>query len=76
VVSFNDEGHVTRTEMEALLREHGHVTTHAIEHKRHVGAKIGVYNLAGEKVGTPGRLANHEYLFVVSPGSGLYFHTS
>jgi adenine-specific DNA-methyltransferase len=66
VVSFNDEGHVSRAEMEALLGEHGSVTTIDIAYKRHVGAKIGIYNPAGEKVGTPGRLSNREFLFVVS----------
>ena len=35
-------------------------------HKRYVGAKIGIYNPAGEKVGTVGELHNRELLFVVA----------
>jgi adenine-specific DNA-methyltransferase len=32
-----------------------------------VGAKIGIHNPRGEKVGTIGRLRNRELLFVVGP---------
>ena len=37
-----------------------------IPHGRYVGAKIGIHNPRGEKVGTVGRLTNTEYLFVAS----------
>lgn len=65
VVSFSDEGFVTKADMEALLATRGAVTTHEIPHPRYVGAKIGIHNPLGEKVGTVGRLRNVEYLFVV-----------
>ncbi|MFZ5477704.1 MAG: DNA adenine methylase [Myxococcota bacterium] len=68
VVSFSDEGHVTRAELEAMLGEHGEVTTHEVDFKRYVGAQIGIYNPAGEKVGKVGRLRNREHLFVARVG--------
>jgi adenine-specific DNA-methyltransferase len=37
-----------------------------IQHPRYVGARIGIHNPQGEKVGSVGRLRNVEYLFVVS----------
>jgi adenine-specific DNA-methyltransferase len=51
--------------MRELLSKHGEVTTKAIEHDRYVGARIGIYNPKGEKVGKIGHLKNVEYLFTV-----------
>jgi adenine-specific DNA-methyltransferase len=67
VVSFNNEGYVSRAEMEELLGRRGHVTVVEHDHPRYVGAKIGIYNPSGEKVGRPGHLRNKEYLYVVGP---------
>lgn len=67
VVSFNDEGFVGRHEMERILRRRGEVTVIENDYKRYVGARIGVFNPSGEKVGRVGRLRNKEYLYVVSP---------
>ncbi|RMH40528.1 MAG: DNA methyltransferase, partial [Deltaproteobacteria bacterium] len=55
VVSFNNEGYLTRDQMEALLRSlwggRGKVATIERDFKRYVGAQIGIYNPSGEKVG-------------------------
>jgi adenine-specific DNA-methyltransferase len=67
VVSFNDEGFVERSELEAMLSTRGEVHVLARDHKRYVGAQIGIYNPRGEKVGRVGRLRNTEFLFVVAP---------
>lgn len=67
VVSFNDEGFLPRDRAEALLARRGNVRVIEREHARYVGAKIGIYNPQGEKVGTVGRLRNREFLFVVTP---------
>jgi adenine-specific DNA-methyltransferase len=64
VVSFSDEGYVTREQIVALLETRGPVAVHTHDYKRYVGAQIGIHNPAGEKVGTVGRLRNEEYLFV------------
>jgi adenine-specific DNA-methyltransferase len=66
VVSFSDEGYLSRAALEAMLAPRGHVQVVEIPYGRYVGAKIGIHNPRGEKVGTVGRLTNIEYLFVVS----------
>jgi len=71
VVSFNDEGYLSRAEMESMLGElwggRAAVRTIEVDYKRYVGAQIGIYNPQGEKVGKAGRLRNTEYLYVASP---------
>ncbi|SDB30219.1 adenine-specific DNA-methyltransferase [Belnapia rosea] len=64
VVSFNDEGYLGRAALEAMLRPRGPLRVIEIPYGRYVGAKIGIHNPKGEKVGTVGRLTNTEYLFV------------
>jgi adenine-specific DNA-methyltransferase len=66
VVSFNDEGYVSRAEMEGLLSRRGHVEVVEVDFPRYVGARIGIFNPAGIKVGKVGRLRNKERLFIVS----------
>ncbi len=65
VVSFSDEGYIPRERVEEILSRRGPVRTTAIDYKRYVGARIGIYNPAGEKVGEVGRLRNTEYIYVV-----------
>jgi adenine-specific DNA-methyltransferase len=66
IVSFSDEGHVNRHEMETMLSARGHVEVIAVDFKRYVGAQIGIHNPRGEKVGKVSHLRNTEFLFVVS----------
>lgn len=65
VVSFSDEGFLALDRLRALLGDQGRLSEMAIEHPRHIGHRIGVYNPSGEKVGAPGRARNREHLFVV-----------
>lgn len=65
VVSFSDEGHMTLPELRGMLAERGEVREVSIEQPRHIGHRLGVYNLAGKKVGKPGAANNREHLFVV-----------
>ena len=68
VLSFNDEGFLSREDLAALLGDvfpGAEVTEHAHAFQRYVGARIGIYNPRGEKVGRVGRLTNHELLYVV-----------
>jgi adenine-specific DNA-methyltransferase len=67
VVSFNDEGYLDRAAAEALLGERGvvHVIEH--DHKRYVGAQIGIFNPSGHKVGKISHLRNKELIYVVGP---------
>ena len=66
VISFSDEGFLDRAALETMLRPRFHLRVIAIPHERYVGAKIGIHNPRGEKVGTVGRLTNTEYLFIAS----------
>jgi adenine-specific DNA-methyltransferase len=65
VVSFSDEGFLARAELEALLSERGHVEVLTRDYKRYVGAQIGIYSPAGERVGEVSHLRNTELVYVV-----------
>lgn len=66
LVSFSDEGYMTTDEVAEGLSTRGELTRIDIEgHPRYVGARIGIHNLEGEKVGTVGHLTNTECLFLV-----------
>ena len=66
IVSFNDEGYLGRDQLVQMLSGRGEVQVIEIARPRYVGARIGIHNPKGEKVGAVGRLRNVEYLFVVS----------
>lgn len=71
LVSFNNEGHIGRTEMESILGQSGYVTVIETDFKRYVGAQIGIYNPSGDKVGAVSHLRNKEYLYVVSKDASV-----
>lgn len=70
IVSFNNEGYLPRERMEEMLASlwngRGRVVTIENDFKRYVGARIGIYNPRGEKVGKVSHLRNKEYLYIVS----------
>ncbi len=74
VVSYSDEGFLPRDQMDALLTQAagpgGRVRAVETDFPRYVGAKIGIYNARGEKVGRVGRLMNREFVFVVERAGG------
>lgn len=67
MVSFSSEGFLSRDAIEGILGERGDV--HVIErgHRRYVGSRIGIYNPAGQRVGTASHHTNTEYVYVVVP---------
>ena len=67
VVSFSSEGFLSRDELEALLRRRGELAVLSSDYPRYVGARIGIYNPRGVKVGRVGHLRNTEYVYVVAP---------
>lgn len=67
VVSFSNEGYLSREEMEGLLATRGEVATFEHDFKRYVGAQIGIHNPRGERVGAVSHLRNKEFLYVVTP---------
>jgi adenine-specific DNA-methyltransferase len=69
VVSCNDESWVTPEQVDGWLRDAGHedVAVLDFDNPRYVGARIGIYNGAGHKVGTVNRLRNVEHVLVAGP---------
>ena len=66
VISFNNEGFISKEEMEAILLQKGKVLTIEKDYKRYVGAQIGIHNPSGKKVGKVSHLRNTEFIYVVS----------
>ena len=64
VLSYNDESFLTLDELLDICGIRGHVACLAFPSTRYVGARIGIHNPRGERVGTVGRLRNVEYLLV------------
>ncbi len=64
VLSYNDESWMTLDELVDMCSVRGHVEVLAFTSARYVGARIGIHNPAGERVGSVGRLRNLEYVLV------------
>ena len=71
VASVSDEGYHDPADVAALLAERGHVAALAVNLPRYVGARIGIHNPAGERVGTVSHVRNLEYLIVSGPDRAL-----
>jgi adenine-specific DNA-methyltransferase len=66
IVSFNDEGFQTRSELEASLREYGDIYVISKDFKRYVGARIGIHNPEGKRVGEVSHVRNEEYIYLLA----------
>lgn len=75
IVSFNDEGYLTREQIMGMLTPLGPVAVIDHDHPRYVGCKIGIHNQRGEKVGRVGRLRNTEHFFIAGDGAGRFVET-
>lgn len=68
LASFSNEGYVSREEMEGLLSawtgSRRRVKVIEVDHPRYVGARIGIYNPSGVKVGRVSHTRNKEFLFL------------
>jgi adenine-specific DNA-methyltransferase len=64
VLSYNDESWIGLADLVEMCSVRGHVEVLGFASARYVGAKIGIHNPAGLKVGAPGRLENIEYVLV------------
>ena len=67
LISFSDEGYLKRSELEEILGAHGSVEVMERDHPRYVGARIGIHNQQGVKVGKVSHVKNREFLFLVRP---------
>lgn len=66
VLSFSNEGFISKEELEKMLTKWGKLVIYSIDYKRYVGAQIGIYNPKGIKVGNIKNLYNKEFLYLVS----------
>lgn len=77
IVSCSNEGYMPGPQMEALLGEivgagrpgGGRVVSMEYDFRRYIGARIGIHNPKGVRVGTVSHLTNKEYLLLAArPG--------
>jgi adenine-specific DNA-methyltransferase len=64
VLSYNDESFLSLDALLDICSVRGHVEVLEFPSARYVGARIGIHNPAGVRVGTVGRLRNVEYVLV------------
>jgi adenine-specific DNA-methyltransferase len=64
VLSYNDESWLSMDELEEMCAIRGDVATLAFDSARYVGARIGIYDPSGRKVGRVGHLSNRELLVI------------
>lgn len=64
VVSFSDEGYFDIADIAELLGERGEVVALPVDMPRYVGARIGIHDPSGRKVGRVSHLRNREFVFV------------
>jgi adenine-specific DNA-methyltransferase len=71
VLSYNDEAWLGVDELETLCAAAGgrSVATLAFDSARYVGARIGIFDPSGVKVGRVSHLSNHELLVIAGEGS-------
>ncbi len=67
ILSVNDEGFHDPAAVAELLADRGYVASLAIDVPRYVGARIGIHNPAGERVGTVSHVRATEWLIVCGP---------
>jgi len=69
ILSYNNESWLSYEELHELCAGRGHVEVLAFDSARYVGARIGIHDPAGRKVGTVSHLRNTEYVLVAGPRS-------
>ena len=69
VLSYNNESWLSFEELHQACGGRGHVVVLAFDSARYVGARIGIHNPSGRKVGTVSHLRNTEYVLVAGDRS-------
>lgn len=71
LLSFSNEGFFGDAAIRDLLAERfGEVAMVPVESPRYVGARIGIHNRRGERVGRVSHVRNTEWIFVAGPEAG------
>jgi adenine-specific DNA-methyltransferase len=64
VLSYNNESWLAMDELEAMCEGRGAVATLAFDSARYVGARIGIFDPSGRKVGRVSHLSNQELVVI------------
>jgi adenine-specific DNA-methyltransferase len=67
VLSYNNESWLSYDELHGLCSARGHVEVLAFDSARYVGARIGIHDPSGNKVGRVTHLRNTEYVVLAGP---------
>jgi adenine-specific DNA-methyltransferase len=76
VLSYNNEAWVSLDELVAMCSHLESVQVLAFDSRRYVGAKIGIYNPQGAKVGSVSHLRNLEYLVLAGEKEVIEYMTT
>jgi adenine-specific DNA-methyltransferase len=71
VLSYNDEAWLTLDELVDMCAPRGAVEVLEFPSARYVGARIGIHNPQGERVGRVGRVRNVEYMLIAGPRAAV-----
>jgi adenine-specific DNA-methyltransferase len=69
VLSYNNESWLSYAELHELCSARGHVEVLAFDSARYVGARIGIHDPSGRKVGRVSHLRNTEYVVLAGPAA-------
>ncbi len=64
ILSYNNESWLSLDELVEMCASRGHVEVVAFDSARYVGARIGIHNQKGRKVGTVSHVRNTEYVLI------------
>ncbi len=67
VLSYNNEAWLSYEELHELCSARGHVEVLAFDSARYVGARIGIHDPSGHKVGRVSHVRNTEYVVLAGP---------
>ena len=77
LLSFSNEGFFTEAAIRGLLAERfGEVAVVPVDSPRYVGARIGIHNRRGERVGQVSHVRNTEWIFVAGPDASAIAGTA
>jgi adenine-specific DNA-methyltransferase len=69
VLSYNNESWLSYAELHEVCAARGHVEVLAFDSARYVGARIGIHDPSGRKVGKVSHVRNTEYVVLAGPRS-------
>lgn len=71
VLSYNNESWIELESLREACSVHGEVAVLGFDSQRYVGARIGIHDPSGTKVGKVSHLRNVEYVVIAGPGDDV-----